>query len=141
MRTVVGLKARILQVRNVPKGATVGYGATWTAKRDSRIAVIAAGYADGVLRSAATLEGAAGREPPPREVIVAGRRCRMIGRVSMDLLTVDVTDLPVTAVRREAMATLIGDGLTLDEVAGQAGTIAYEVLTNLGRRFHRVWNV
>ena len=142
MRPVVGLKARILQVRNVAKGASVGYGAAWTAKRDSRIAVIAAGYADGVLRAAATTEGAAGREtPPPREVIVAGQRCRMVGRVSMDLMAVDVTDLPVTAVRRDAMATLIGDGLTLDEVAAQAGTIAYEVLTNLGRRFHRVWTV
>lgn len=134
MRPVVELKARILQVRNVPRGATVGYGAKWSARRDSRIAIIAAGYADGIIRAAAVAEGRS-----PREVIVAEKRCRIVGRVSMDLLAVDVTDLPVSAVQRNLMATLIGPRLTLDEVAEQAGTIAYEVLTNLGRRFHRVW--
>jgi alanine racemase len=125
-------------VRHVEKGAAVGYGATWTAKRDSRIAVIAAGYADGILRAAATTDSNA---TAPREVIIAGKRCRIAGRISMDLMAVDVTDLPVSAVRRDMMATLIGEGLTLDEVATQAGTISYEVLTNLGRRFHRVWKV
>jgi alanine racemase len=142
MRPVVEVKARILQVRNVPRGATVGYGAAWTAKRDSRIAVLAAGYADGVPRAAAMTEAPVGRDAAPaREVIVAGKRCRIIGRISMDLMTIDVTELPVVAVRRDAMATLIGEGLPLDEVAEQAGTIAYELLTNLGRRFHRVWKV
>jgi alanine racemase len=139
MKPVVEVKGRILQVRNVAKGATVGYGATWTAKRDSRLAVVAAGYADGILRASAVTEPAPGREPPPREVIVAGKRCRMIGRVSMDLMAVDVTDLPANAVRRDDMATLIGEGLSLEQVAAQAGTISYEVLSNLGRRFHRVW--
>jgi len=134
MKPVVELTARILQVRNVAKGGAVGYGSTWTAKRDSRIAVIAAGYADGIPRAAAVTEG-----PKPREVLVAGKRCRMVGRISMDLLAIDVTDLPVSAVRRDQMVTLIGDGLNLDEVAAQAGTISYELLTNLGRRFHRVW--
>jgi alanine racemase len=138
MKPVIGLQARILQVRHVEKGAAVGYGATWTAKRDSRIAVIAAGYADGIPRAAATTEGNA---TAPREVIVAGKRCRITGRISMDLMAVDVTDLPVNTVRRDLMATLIGEGLTLDEVATQAGTISYEMLTNLGRRFHRVWKV
>jgi alanine racemase len=142
MRPVVDLKVRILQVRNVPKGGTVGYGAAWTAKRPSRIAVLGAGYADGILRAAATTETPVGRDAGPgREVIVAGRRCRIIGRISMDLMAVDVTDLPEGVVRRDGMATLIGDGLPLDEVAAQAGTIGYEVLTSLGRRFHRVWTV
>jgi len=134
MRPVIDLKTHVLQVRDVAKGATVGYGATWTAKRDSRIAVIAAGYADGIARAAAITEGTA-----PREVLVAGKRCRIAGRVSMDLLALDVTDLPANAVRRHQMVTLIGEGLSLDQVATQAGTISYEVLTNLGRRFHRVW--
>jgi alanine racemase len=134
MRPVIELKAHIIQVRNVAKGAVVGYGATWTAKRDSRIAVIAAGYADGIARAAAITEGA-----KPREVLVAGRRCRIVGRVSMDLLALDVSDLPVSAVRRDQMVTLIGEDLSLDEVAGQAGTISYEVLTGLGHRYHRVW--
>jgi alanine racemase len=134
MRAVIELKTHILQVRNLAKGAAVGYGATWTARRDSRIAVVAAGYADGVARAAAITEGTA-----PREVLVAGKRCRIVGRISMDLMALDVTDLPVSAVRRDQMVTLIGDGLSLDEVAAQAGTISYEVLTNLGHRFHRVW--
>jgi alanine racemase len=136
MQPVVDLRGRILQVRQVPRGASVGYGATWTAKHDSRVAVIAAGYADGIMRSPTPGEGAA-----KREVIIAGKRCPMIGRISMDLTAVDVTDLPPNAVRRDQMATLIGEGLGIDEVAAQCGTIGYEVLTNLGRRFHRVWKV
>jgi alanine racemase len=136
MQPVVDLESRILQVRQVPRGASVGYGATWTAKRDSRVAVIAAGYADGIMRSPTPGEGAA-----KREVIIAGKRCPMIGRISMDLAAVDVTELPANAVRRDQMATLIGEGLGIDEVAAQCGTIGYEVLTNLGRRFHRVWKV
>jgi alanine racemase len=134
MQPVIDLKAGILQVRNVPRGATVGYGAAWTARRDSRIAVVAGGYADGVLRAAAITEGKS-----PRELLVAGQRCPIVGRISMDLLALDGTDLPVGAVQRGQMATLIGEGLSLDAVAEQAGTIPYEVLTNLGRRFHRVW--
>jgi alanine racemase len=132
MRPVIDLKARILQVRHVDKGASVGYGATWTAKRPSRIAVIAAGYADGILRASAQTEAGSGRE-----VLIGGKRCRIVGRVSMDLTTVDVTDVPEVAVRRDQMATLIGDGLPLEEVATQAGTISYELLTGLGRRYHR----
>jgi alanine racemase len=135
MRPVVELKCRVLQVRSVPRGATVGYGAAWTAKRASRIAVMSAGYADGIPRAARPDGG------PPREVIIADKRCPMVGRVSMDLLAVDVTDIPEGVVRRDAMATLIGGALTLDAMAAQAGTIGYEVLTNLGRRYHRIWKV
>jgi alanine racemase len=130
MKPVVELQARVLQVRSVPRNAMVGYGATWTAKRASRIAVIAAGYADGILRSEGATE---------REVIVAGKRCRIVGRVSMDLITVDVTDLPDGAIRRGSLVTLIGGELGVDAVAAQAGTIGYEVLSSLGRRYHRVW--
>jgi alanine racemase len=134
MRPVVEVTARIIQLRNVPRGATVGYGATWLARRDSRIAVIAAGYADGLPRAAD--RAAAGF---PRDVLVSGKRCRIVGRISMDLAAVDVTDLSPSEARREQMVTLIGEGLPLDEVAEQAGTISYEILTGLGRRFHRVW--
>ena len=74
-------------------------------------------------------------------MIVAGKRCRIVGRISMDLLTVDVTDLPDNAVRRGNLVTLIGGELTADEVGAQAGTIGYEVLTSLGARYHRVWKV
>jgi alanine racemase len=134
MRPVVELKARVLQVRNVPRGATVGYQAAWPAKRASRLAVIAAGYADGILRAAAATDG-----HPGREVLAAGTRCRIVGRVSMDLLAIDITDLPANAVRRGDLVTLIGGDLTIDAVGTQAGSISYEMLADLGRRHHRIW--
>jgi alanine racemase len=134
MRPVVELKGRIIQVRTVGKGETVGYGAAFTAGRPSRVAVVAVGYADGFLRSAAAARGKSAAE-----VIVAGRRCPLVGRVSMDLIAVDVTDLAEGSARRGDLATLIGDGLSVDDLATGMGTIGYEVLTNLGRRYHRVY--
>src|SRR5438132_3364253 len=134
MRPVVDLKGRIIQVRPVNKGETVGYGAAFAAARPSRIAVVAVGYADGFLRSASAARG-----KPAAEVIVAGKRCPIAGRVSMDLLAVDVTDLAEGAARRGDLATLIGDGISVDELAAGMGTIGYEVLTNLGQRYHRVY--
>ena len=130
MKPVVTLQARVLQVRSVPKNAVVGYGATWTSIRNSRIAVIAVGYADGFLRAASETQ---------RDVFVAGQRCPIVGRVSMDLITVDVTDLPDNAVRRGTLVTMIGGELTADAVGTQAGTIGYEILSNLGGRYHRTW--
>jgi alanine racemase len=134
MRPVVELKARIIQVRTINRGDTVGYGAAFTATRPSRIAIVAVGYADGFLRSAA-----AARSKPAAEVGVAGKRCPVAGRVSMDLLAVDVTDLADGAVRRGDFATLIGGRLSVDDLAAGMGTIGYEVLTHLGRRYHRVY--
>jgi alanine racemase len=131
MQNVVHLQARILQMREVRPGESVGYGASWTAGRPTRLAVIGAGYGDGYLRAAEV--------PTAREVVVAGRRCPLVGRVSMDLFAIDVTDIPEGDVGRGDLATLIGDGLDIDEVARQAGTLSYEVLTGLGRRYHRVY--
>ena len=134
MHPVVELQGRIIQVRTVAKGETVGYGAAFTATRPSRIAIVAVGYADGFLRSAA-----AARSKPAAEVVVAGKRCPVAGRVSMDVLAVDVTDLSDGAVRRGDFATLIGGRLSVDDLAAGMGTIGYEVLTHLGRRYHRVY--
>jgi alanine racemase len=134
MHPVVDLKGRIIQVRAVNKGDTVGYGAAWTAGRASRIAIIAVGYADGFLRSAGAAKGKVAAE-----IVVAGKRCPLVGRISMDLLAVDVSDLAAGSVRRGDLATLIGEGMSIDEIAAGMGTIAYEVLTNLGRRYHRVY--
>lgn len=133
MRPVVELKGRIAQVRTVPRGDTVGYGAAWTASREVRIAVVAVGYGDGHLSAPAALSG----DKPV--VIIAGKRCPVIGRVSMDLIAVDVSALPDKAARRGDFAILLGDGLGVDEVARFTDTIGYEVLTRLGRRHHRVW--
>lgn len=134
MRPVITLEARILTVRHVTKGETVGYGAVWTASRPSRIAVAAVGYADGISRALSASD-----TRPGADAIIAGTRCPLAGRVSMDLIAIDVTDLPEGAARRGEYATLIGDGITVDDVAAIAGTIGYEVLTSLGHRYHRVY--
>lgn len=134
MLPVVNLKARIAQIRNIERGQTVGYGATWTARRPTRLAIVTAGYADGYPRAAGSVDNRRGAE-----AVVAGKRCPIAGRISMDLLAIDVTDVPPHAVRRGNMATLIGDGITVDHLAHHAGTIGYEVLTNLGKRFTRVY--
>jgi alanine racemase len=134
MQPVVELKARIVQVRDVERGDTVGYGATWTTRRPSKIAVVATGYADGYFRAGGSNDGTRGAE-----VIVAGQRCPVAGRISMDLLAVDITDLPLNAARRGHMATLIGEGITIDELSHHFGTIGYEVLTSLGTRYQRVY--
>jgi alanine racemase len=134
MQPVVALQARVVQVRNVPKGETIGYNATWTTKHVTRIAVVAVGYADGYPRAASASDAT-----PGADAIVAGTRCPLAGRVSMDLLAVDVTALPEHAVRRGDLVTLIGDTIGVDELAAAAGTIGYEILVNLGRRYHRIY--
>ncbi len=134
MRPVVELKGRIIQVRHVGKGESVGYGAAFTTARPSRLAIVAVGYADGYARAAGATKG-----KPGAEAIVAGKRCPVIGRVSMDLLAIDVTDLPDGIARRGDFATLIGGGISVDELGAAAGTIGYEVLTSLGKRYHRVY--
>ncbi len=132
MKPVVELKARIAQVRPVARGETVGYNATWTTRRATRLAIATLGYGDGYLRASGSSD-----EEPGGFAMVAGKRCPIAGRISMDLLTIDVTDVPEGTVRRGDIATLIGDDLPIDEVARTAGTIGYELLTSLGRRYHR----
>jgi alanine racemase len=135
MQPVVELKARIVQTRTIDKGESVGYGATWTARRPTRLAIVSAGYADGYFRAGGSNDGTRGAE-----VVVAGTRCPVAGRISMDLLAIDITDLPPkAAVRRGHLATLIGDGITVDELAHHFGTIGYEVLTSLGGRYNRIY--
>jgi alanine racemase len=134
MQPVVDLKARIVQTRAIDKGETVGYGGTWTARRPTRLAIVSAGYADGYFRAGSSNDGTRGAE-----VIVAGKRCPIAGRISMDLIAVDVTDVEKNAARRGHLATLIGEGITVDELAHHFGTIGYEVLTSLGPRYARVY--
>jgi alanine racemase len=131
MQSVVELTGRILQIRTVAREQTIGYGATWTARRNSRIAVVALGYANGLLRA-----GSASDEHAGGAALVAGRKCPIVGRISMDLLMLDITDLPEGAVRRGDFVTLIGGELSIDEMAAAAGTIGYEILTRLGLRCH-----
>jgi alanine racemase len=128
LATVATLKAPILQVRQVSPGETVGYGADFTATQAMRIAILAVGYADGVLRSLSP--GAYG--------CLGGQACPLIGRISMDLIALDVTDSPNA--QPGAEIELIGRHAPLDEVARQAGTISYEVLTRIGARVARLYS-
>jgi alanine racemase len=137
MRNVVTLTVPIAQLRMVAGGETIGYDAQWTADRKLRVATLSAGYADGYPRAASAADAKRMAGKPAGEAIIAGRRCPFVGRVSMDLITVDITDLPAGAVSRGDPATLIGDGLPIDEVGNRAETIGYEILTRLGRRFER----
>lgn len=125
LRPVLRLDARVLQVRAIATGDTVGYNALWRASRPSRIAVLGVGYADGWT---VALSGRG-------QASFDGRAVALVGRVSMDLTTYDVTDHP--AVVPGSLLQLIGPDRTLEQVAAEAGTIPYEILTSLGRRYRR----
>lgn len=125
-QSVVSLSVPVIQTREVAVGESVGYGYAWTATRPSRIATLAAGYADGLPRALANkgLNFWAGETAVP-----------MVGRVSMDLITVDVTDLAEVPAALE----LLNERQSLDDLAALAGTIGYEILTSLGQRYPREW--
>lgn len=128
MRGVIMLTADVLGVRTIQRGETAGYGVTYAATRETRLAVCNIGYADGLLRS---LSG--------RGVAYAGEiACPYAGRVSMDLLTLDVSAVPPHLVGRGAQIEIIGPHMPIEEMAARAGTANYEILTGLGGRFTRV---
>ncbi len=127
IRAVATLDAPVLQAREIAAGESVGYAAGFTAPRPMRVATVGIGYADGVLRSSS----------PDGSVWLHGGRRRLLGRVSMDLLAIDVTDCPEVAVGDRV--ELFGPNLPLDEAAAAAGTIAYELLVRVGPRVERVY--
>lgn len=127
LRPVMTLSSRLIAVRHLKKGEPVGYGGTWLAPQDTRIGVVAVGYGDGYPRSA--------RNGTP--VLVGGQRVPLVGRVSMDMITVDLGDLPVAVGEH---CVLWGEGLSADVVAAHAGTISYELFCRLTARVRReVW--
>jgi alanine racemase len=132
MRAAVSLVVAIQQSRWVEKGETCGYNAQWTATRRSRLATILAGYADGLPRTAGATDGRAGAD-----VFVAGKRCPLVGRVSMDTCIVDVTDILESEGGAGDVAEFFGERAGVDDFASQCGTIGYHVLTSLGARYRR----
>jgi len=132
MAPVVRLEAKVIQLRTVPDAETVGYSGHWTAQGRRRIATVCLGYGDGYLRSASGTN-----LKPGGDAVIAGIRCPIAGRISMDLVTIDVTAVPERAIKRGDLVTFIGDGITIDEVGARAGTIGYEFLTSLGHRYAR----
>jgi alanine racemase len=138
MRPVAKAEARIIQIRSAKTGETVSYGGTHRLSRDSRLAIVAAGYADGYKRSLS------GSGVPIRDSIheggfgfISGHRVPVVGRVTMDLTIFDITDVPERDVRTGDYIELFGPNMPLDDVARAAGTIGYELLTSLGLRYER----
>lgn len=127
MRQVIRLQGRILQVRQIDAHQAVGYGATFRAKEPMRLATVAAGYADGYLRSLSNRGHA----------WVGDKRVAVVGRVSMDLITLDVTGVPESAVVPGGLLDLLSPEEGVNALAAEAGTIPYEILTALGRRYRR----
>ena len=132
MQPVVGLTARILQLREVEAGTQVGYNGRWTAKGRRQLATICLGYGDGYPRNASWTDASTGGS-----ALVGGVSCPFVGTVSMDLIIVDVSEAPAAACRRGEPVTLIGGPLDLETVGTAAKTLGYEILTGLGRRYAR----
>lgn len=128
-KVVAVLAARVLQLRRIDRGETVGYGATFRAKRPTVIATVALGYADGLMRVIGNRGSAA----------ILGKRAPIVGRVSMDLTTLDVTDIAPAALSTDAEAEFFGDTISLEEAAKAADTVPYELLTALTARVPRVY--
>lgn len=126
---VIRLEADILQVREIDPPEAVGYGAVHKVSRPTRVATVAVGYADGYIRAAGN-RGTA---------LLAGHDIPILGRISMDLMTIDVTDVPPARCLPGMAITLVGDSLTIDRVAATMDTVSYELLTRLGQRFTRVY--
>jgi alanine racemase len=133
MTRVVSLEAPILQVKEVKTGESVGYGATHTVHRDSKIAVVAIGYADGFFRSQS-----ASNNRPGGKVSLQGHYAPVIGRVSMDMIGVDVTEFAETPMPGD-MVEILGPHISVDDQADVSGTIGYEVLTSMKGRYSRTY--
>jgi alanine racemase len=127
LEPVMSLQSEVIALRELPVGESVGYGATWVAARPTRLAIVAAGYADGFPRSC----------PSGTPVLVNGRRVSLVGRVSMDMIAVDVTDIPNARIGDPVI--LWGTGLSVDEIAQCAGTIGYELLCKVTARVPRIY--
>jgi alanine racemase len=127
MRGTVTLTAPLLQVRSIDRGDTVGYGATYAASGPRRLGIAAIGYADGLMRSLSNRGHG----------VISGVKCPIVGRVSMDLVTLDITAVPDQAAHAGAPVEFVGPHQTVDELAAAAGTLPYEIYTRLGDRIER----
>lgn len=133
LRPALALKTRVVLLRDVPAGSSISYGRTFTTQRASRLATLAIGYADGLPRALSNRDAS---------VLIRGRRCPIRGRVTMDLIIVDVSELPQVEIGDEAV--LIGrqgeEEISAREMAERAGTIAWEIFTGIGSRVARVYS-
>lgn len=129
MKNVVSMETRILQIRNAKAGETIGYNQTETLEKDSILATVGLGYADGFLRSGSS----------QAKLYWHGQPCKIMGRVSMDLIVVDITNIKdAPTITQGSWLEVLGEHQTVDQLANDLGTIGYEVLTSLSRRAERL---
>lgn len=134
MQHVVQLDVPVLQIRTIEAGARVGYNGQWTARRRTRLATLALGYADGFPRIAGHVDAA----PDHRaQALIAGVLCPFVGRTSMDLTVLDITAADPAAIQLGTRAQILGRHIGIDDLAARSGTIGYQILTSLGARFTR----
>jgi alanine racemase len=128
----MSVRSSVVLTRRIPAGDSVGYGRAWTARRDTTVAIVPMGYADGIPRDDGERGG---------EVLIRGVRCPVIGRVCMDQMMVDVTDLPQPEVGEQVtwLGEDGGDRITAEEIARRHGTISYEILGRLSNRPKRIY--
>ncbi len=124
MQDVVKLTSDIIQIRQVKKGEIIGYGGSFMAEKDLDVAILPIGYADGFFRYLSNKSS----------VFIDNQKCRILGRISMDLTAIDITDLDISL---QCKVEILGENQKIDDLAGDAGTISYEILTNFGTRFNR----
>jgi len=134
MRAAAKVEARVMSIRYLPKGETIGYAATWTAREDRKIATVSAGYADGLIRRAGSTD-----EEQGGHAWFDGHVLPVVGRISMDMTALDVTDVPEGVLQRGDLVEMLGPNVAASELASIAQTIDYEYFTSLGRRFTRVY--
>ncbi len=134
MAGVVTLEMPLIQIREARTGESVGYGATQTLNRDSRLAIVGAGYSDGILRSASSSTARSGGF-----VAIGGKLAPILGRVSMDTIIVDITELGPNIPDPGEMIEIIGPNISIDDLADASGTIGYEILTSLHGRYNRFY--
>lgn len=134
-QSVIKIEARVLQLRDIAKGEIVGYGGSFVAPGPRRIAVLSVGYGDGYFRALGSSGGRGGR------VWIKGHYAPIIGRISMDMTSIDITDIPQGLVARGDLAELAGPHIGVDELGHKARTFSYEVLTNLGERYARLYTL
>ena len=126
-KNVVSLKAKLIQIRNIKKGDTIGYGATFVAKKNMRVGTLAFGYADGFNRMFSN----------NYHVLFKGKKIKLVGRVSMDLITVDLSNIKDDKNIYNADFEILGENYSINDTAKLIKTIPYEILTNLGKRYER----
>ena len=129
LKQVIKLYSRILQIRTLSTGASVGYGASYRVSEATRVATVGLGYADGYLRSLSNCSW----------VFFNGLRLPVIGRISMDYITIDITQIASEKIQTGDFIEIIGDKFTLDDLATVANTVPHELLTRLGTRHHRIY--